>query len=234
MRARDNQLFLQADNLGARPGVKHGFFTRAGGARRFFEGMRFICCRQVHSAGCLTVAGEAWGENNQPEADAMVSREKGIVLKIITADCVPVLFADVKAEIIGAAHAGWRGALSGIIENTVKAMEALGASRHGITAALGPCIWQQSYEVGPEFPVPFLDEDRNNAELFVSSPRAGHYLFDLPGYVIKKLRRCGVTDISPSPADTFTDEKRFFSYRRDCLRGAVSTGRLVSAIALTA
>jgi polyphenol oxidase len=223
--------FLQADNLKDLPKVRHGFFTRMGCVNLGDGASPLLTCQQVHSPNCVTVT-DAWCMEYRPKADAMVTAVKGLALGILTADCVPVLFAHAKAEVIGAAHAGWRGAIGGVLANTIKAMEALGASRRGIVAALGPCIWQVSYEVGPEFPAPFLAEDPANEKLFGLSARAGHYLFDLPGYVVGTLRKLGVGDVEPSPADTFADETRFFSYRRDCLRGEASPGRLISAIAL--
>lgn len=224
--------FLQADNLKNLANVQHGFFTRDGHVALGNDAVCLLMCQQVHSADCVIVK-EVWEPDARPKADAMVTAVKGLGLGILTADCVPVLFAEAKAGVIGAAHAGWRGAQGGVLENTLKAMETLGASRQCIRAALGPCIWQQSYEVGPAFPEPFLAEDSAYKKFFQPSARTGHYLFDLPGYVSARLRKYGVQDIAPSPADTLADETRFFSYRRDCLRGETCPGRLVSAIALS-
>ena len=162
----------------------------------------------------------------------MVTKEKGIALGILTADCVPVLFADPVVGVIGAAHAGWQGALGGVIENTVKAMEALGASRRRIEAAIGPCIWQQSYEVGPEFPAPFLAEDTGHQRFFRPSRREGHFMFDLPRYAEAKLRAAQINLFDPSPADTCAEAERFFSYRRDTLNRAPRSGSLISVIVL--
>jgi polyphenol oxidase len=249
---------LQAENLLDLTGVRHGFFTRVGGAgeggalncdfsdgndhdvmenrRRVAESLgvdaaKLLSCFQVHSADVVTVS-KAWGVGERPKADAMVTREKGLALGVLTADCVPVLFADAKAGVIGAAHAGWRGALIGILENTLEAMEALGASRGAVRAAIGPCIWQSSYEVGPEFLAPFLAEDPAHEKLFRPAFRPGHYLFDLPGYVAGKLCALGVRDVEGSTADTCADEARFFSHRWSCLSGKPRGGSQVSAILL--
>ncbi len=236
---------FKAGNLKELYGIRHGFFTRSDGTgpKAFEEYVRLVAmqmgtkpsymvfCRQVHSPDCIKVV-EPW-KGPLPEADAMATREKGLALCIKTADCVPVLLADAMAGVIGAAHAGWRGAISGVIENTVKMMEGLGASRAAICAAIGPCIWQNSYEVGPEFLAPFLAENPENEKLFRPSVKPDHYMFDLAAYVKNKLLSLGVRDIEPSPADTCADETRFHSYRRDCLRGAQETGRLISAIVLT-
>ncbi len=162
----------------------------------------------------------------------MVTKEKGIALGILTADCVPLLFADPGAGVIGSAHAGWRGALTGVIENTLDAMEKLGANRKAVHAALGPCIWQNSYEVGPEFPAPFLAENADYARFFKPAFKSDRTMFNLPGYVEAKLRAAGVISIESSPADTLADEARFFSYRRACLQGTGRTGSLISVIVL--
>ena len=162
----------------------------------------------------------------------MVTNVKGIGLGVLTADCVPILLADRKAGVIGAVHAGWRGALSGIIENTVDAMEKLGARRGSIEAAIGPCIWQRSYEVGPEFPAPFLAENPDNERFFRPAFREGHTMFDLPGYAEAKLRNLRLGSVAPSPADTCADEARFFSYRRSTLRGFAREGNQISVVVL--
>ena len=254
---------LQAANMKELANIRHGFFTRNGGVSKgihaslncglsgYFEDAEvaenrrrvaeqigvlpenLLSCLQVHSPDVVTVT-RAWEKSGRPKADGMVTKEKGIALGILTADCLSVLFADAKEGVIGAAHAGWQGALSGVIENTVMAMEELGASRRGLCAALGPCIWQNSYEVGPEFPAPFMAEDPAQEKYFRPAFRSDHYMFDLPGYVTGKLRALGLRDIEASPADTYADEARFFSYRRDCHRGAGGGGRLISAIALAA
>lgn len=186
---------------------------------------------QVHSPKVVTVE-EPWGAFQNPEADAMVTARRGIALGIHTADCAPLLLADAKAGVIGAAHAGWRGALGGVVENTVAAMQKLGAVRKNVSVALGPCIGRNSYEVSLDFMAPFLAERAENQRFFMSALREGHATFDLPGYVMEKLRALGIFDIDPPPADTLADETRFFSYRRACLRGEGKTGSLISAIML--
>jgi YfiH family protein len=230
---------LQADNLIGLTGIRHGFFTRDAGLRagkssenrrRVSESLgvapdRLLSCRQIHSPDVVTVV-EPWRESDGPEADGMVTKERGIALGVLTADCAPVLFVDSAAGVIGAAHAGWRGAISGILENTVKAMEDLGALRKNMRAAIGPCIWQTSYEVGPEFPAPFLAENPAHKKYFRPAFKSDRTMFDLPGYVRGKLHDLGVPDVEPSPADTFADETRFFSYRR----GPENAGRMIAAI----
>jgi YfiH family protein len=193
---------------------------------------RLLSCYQIHSPDVVIVT-ELWNAAERPRADAMVTREKNIALGILTADCVPVLFADAKAGVIGAAHAGWRGALGGVLDNTVKAMEAQGAKRSQITAALGPCIWQKSYEVGSEFPAPFLAENPEQQKFFRPAFKADHYQFDLPGYVVNKLKGLGLNSVAPSIADTLPDEANWFSYRRNTLRGITRGGSLISVIMLT-
>lgn len=225
---------LQADNLKELAGVRHGFFTRKVDRAGVAESLgvkpeRLFTCRQIHSAK-VVVVDELWRE--LPEADAMVTKEKGVALGILTADCVPVLFADAGAGVIGAAHAGWRGAISGVLENTVKAMEELGALRKNIRGAIGPCIWQNSYEVGPEFPAPFLAEDGANEKYFRAAFKSDRYMFDLAGYVLGKLKALELRDVEPSVSDTFADEEFFYSYRRDTLRGEKQSGRLISGIML--
>jgi YfiH family protein len=160
----------------------------------------------------------------------MVTRQPGIALGILTADCAPVLFADAQAGIIGAAHAGWRGALSGVLEATVEAMAALGAEPRRIAAGIGPAIQQPSYEVGPEFPAPFLAEDGVNADLFRAAARPGHFLFDLTRYVERKLEHLALARIERAQGDTAAEPERFFSYRRACRRRESDYGRLLSAI----
>ena len=223
-------------------GVEHAFFTKAWGdgadreLRGRFEGClsvkkgKFLFCRQVHSAEVVTV-GQGWEPSAAPEADAMVTNQKGLALGILTADCVPVLFADAEAGVIGAAHAGWRGALSGVLAHTLAAMGRLGGEAGRVRAALGPCIWQGSYQVGAAFPAPFLAEDARNQRFFVPDVE-GKWRFDLPGYVVAKLEALGVGCVERSPADTCAEPERFFSHRYSTLRGEVRGGSLVSAIAL--
>jgi YfiH family protein len=162
----------------------------------------------------------------------MVTATPGIAIGILTADCVPVLLADREAKVIGGAHAGWKGARGGVIEATVAAMVALGARLDRIAAAIGPCIAQHSYEVGPEFPGRFLAEDKTNADFFIPAQRSGHSLFDIGGYVARRLEKCRVGTIQRSPNDTVTEEDSFFSYRRATLRGEADYGRGISVIML--
>jgi polyphenol oxidase len=190
-----------------------------------------LLCRQIHSPIAITV-GDVWEFKNAPEADAMVTDRPGIALGVLTADCVPVLLAARNVAVIGAVHAGWRGALGGVIDNTLEAMEKRGAQRKSIQAALGPCIWQNSYEVGPEFPAPFLAENPANERFFQNTRKGNHCQFDLSGYIASKLRALGITSIAASAADTCADPNLFFSHRYSTLRGEKREGSLVSAIVL--
>jgi polyphenol oxidase len=242
-------------------GVRHGFFGREGGvsdglyaslncgfgsgddlakvaenrarAARALgaTGGTLVTCYQVHSPDVVTV-DRPWRREANPKADGMATRTPGVALGILTADCAPVLFADPEAGVIGAAHAGWRGALGGVLEATLAAMKQLGAARARIRAAIGPCIAQASYEVGPEFPAAFLAEDTANARFFTPSRRAGHHMFDLGGYVERRLGRAGLAAIGRAAHDTAAEADRFFSYRRACLRGETDYGRELSAIVL--
>jgi YfiH family protein len=150
---------------------------------------------------------------------------------VLAADCAPVLFADGDAGVIGAAHAGWKGALGGVVDTTIAAMERLGARREHIQAAVGPCIGRDSYEVGPEFPAPFLAQDAGHATFFRPAARAGHFLFDLAGYLAHRLTRAGIT-ASVTGHDTLAAADDFFSYRRNILAGVRDYGRGLSAVAL--
>jgi hypothetical protein len=162
----------------------------------------------------------------------MVTRRRGVALGILAADCGPVLFADAEAGVVGAAHAGWRGAIGGVLEATVGAMESLGARRERIVAALGPTIAQPSYEVGPEFPAPFLDQAPGNGRFFRPAARAGHHMFDLPGYIVARLEAAGLARAGDVGRDTCAEADSFFSYRRTTLDGGRAYGRNISAIAL--
>ncbi len=240
-------------------GIRHAFFTRAGGvsgdvyaslncgygsdddrdnvtanrdramARIGLSAEALATTYQVHGTTVQVVA-DAGSPDDRAEADAMVSRTPGIALGILTADCAPVLFADSAARVIGAAHAGWRGALSGVIDETVAAMERLGARASDIVAGVGPCIAQASYEVGPEFRERFVAADATNETFF--DRVGGRDRFDLEGYVVGRLKRLGVAAVDGAGADTCADRDRFFSYRRSRLESERDFGRGLSAIAL--
>ncbi len=244
-----------------KPGISHGFFTRGGGhstgifaslncglgsgddpdlvkmnrdvvarALGVAEG-HVVTAHQVHSAEVIEVTS-VWAAEARPKVDGMVTRTKGIALGVLTADCGPVLFADAEAGVIGACHAGWKGALAGVTDVTIAAMEKLGAVREHIHAVLGPTIGHASYEVGPEFPNPFLEQNQACEKYFTSSVKNGHYLFDLQRYLLDELKRSGVASASNLALDTYTDESRFYSYRRATHRSEKDYGRLISAIAL--
>ena len=245
--------------LSAIPGLRHAFFTREGGVsggiyqglngglgsnddaahvaenrRRMAEQMgvtpdRFLSVHQVHSPDAVVAIGPWPGA--KPRADAIVTRTEGLAIGVTAADCGPILFVDPAARVIGAAHAGWKGALTGVIESTVDAMEQLGAARGGIVAAIGPLIRQHSYEVGGEFVERFLDADADNAAFFIPSDRSGHSMFDLAGFIRMRLENAGVLMIDDIGVDTYSDE-RFYSYRRSVHRGEPDYGRHVHAIAL--
>lgn len=189
-------------------------------------------CNQVHSADVHVIDSDERPEE-PPRADAMVTSRKNVALGVLTADCAPVLFADPADGIIGACHAGWRGALNGVIEATVEAMIELGARADNILAAVGPCIGQASYEVGPEFPEPFLEQDRNNAAFFSSGAREGHFQFDLSNYCTSRLSGLGLGEIFRLDCDTCQDEPNFFSYRRSRLRQEPDYGRQLSTILIS-
>jgi YfiH family protein len=186
---------------------------------------------QVHSPDVATVTAP-WRREEAPKVDAMVTDRPGITLGILTADCVPVLFADAGAGVIGAAHAGWRGALTGVLQATVEAMRALGARTAHIAAGIGPAIALRSYEVGPEFPAPFLAQDPANVAFFLPSVRPDRHMFDLPGYVARQLAGLGLAQVERLANDTCAEADRFFSYRRATLKGETDYGRDLSAISL--
>ncbi len=191
-----------------------------------------VTAYQVHSAD-VAVVDRAWEPGKGPKVDGLVTDKPGVALGILTADCAPVLFADFRAGVIGAAHAGWRGAVGGVLDATLAEMEKLGAKRGRIAAAVGPCIGRLSYQVGAEFPAHFLAERDDNARFFMPDPAVvGKWRFDLPGYVVAKLKALGVGGAEALPHDTCADEQRFFSYRRTCLRGEPDYGRGLSAISL--
>jgi YfiH family protein len=251
---------IQAPTLAELDGVQHRFFTRRGGVsaglysslncgygsgdapenvrenRRRVAGQfglgetDLLTVHQIHSTDVLTVAQDRWTSPGAPKADALVTDRPGVVLGVLAADCAPVLLADARAGVIGAAHAGWKGALNGVVETTIAAMERLGARRENLHAAIGPCIGRDSYEVGPEFPAPFLAQDDGNAAFFRAAPRAGHFLFDLAGYLRARTARAGVA-ATATGHDTLAATEDFFSYRRNTLSGVRDYGRGLSAIA---
>ena len=253
-------MMIQAETLKL-SGLRHAFFTREGGvsggvysslnggvgsrddAGRVAENRarmaaalavkphRFLTAYQVHSPDVI-VAEEPWPSNARPRADAIVTRTAGLAIGVSTADCGPVLFADADARVIGAAHAGWRGALLGVVERTVAAMERLGAVRGRIRAALGPMIGQDNYEVGPDFIARFAAEDKASADFFRPAVREGHAHFDLAGYIAARLDRAGVRQIEDLELCTYAEPERFFSFRRTTHRAEPDYGRHINAIAL--
>jgi YfiH family protein len=168
----------------------------------------------------------------RPKLDGLVSRTKGLAIGVLTADCGPVLFADVEAGLVGACHAGWKGALTGITDSTIALMEKLGGKRERMVAVLGPTIARESYEVGPEFPNAFLKQNADHARFFKPSSKEGHHMFDLPGYLMLRLKEAGVGVTRNLGLDTYADEAQFYSYRRATHRSEKDYGRLMSAIAL--
>ena len=190
-------------------------------------GAALVTVHQVHSPDVVTVA-EPWPDDARPQADALVTNRPGLLLGILTADCAPVLLADREAGVIGAAHAGWRGALAGVTDSTIAAMEALGAKRERIAAAIGPCIAQPSYEVDTGFVAKFGPD---NARFFKPG-REGHAQFDLEGYVAARLTAAGIATVERLNLDTYADQTRFYSYRRATHRGEADYGRQISVIGL--
>ncbi|MBX3505076.1 MAG: peptidoglycan editing factor PgeF [Parvibaculum sp.] len=252
---------LTAKPLDVLSHIRHGFFTREGGVSKGIyaslncgygsddatenvrenrarvaeklsvEREKLLTVYQIHSPDVVAVT-EPWTPDTAPQADAMVTATPGIALGILTADCAPVLFADKKARVIGAAHAGWKGALGGVLEATVEAMIRLGAERQDIAAAIGPCISQDAYEVGPEFRARFIEADEANARWFEPSDKDRHGMFDLPGYVEARLEAADIGTVSVLGQCTYQDEKRFFSFRRTTHRGEKDYGRQISALML--
>jgi YfiH family protein len=251
---------IQSSSLSA-PNVRHAFFTREGGvsegiyaslnggigSRDAPEKVRenrarmaaslgvapdhLVSCYQIHSADVI-VAETPWTRETAPRADAIVTKVAGLAIGVSTADCGPILFAHAQAGVIGAAHAGWKGALTGVIEATVAAMEKLGAARSRIAAAIGPLIRQANYEVGPEFVVRFKAGDPASEAFFKAAARENHAMFDLPGYIRSRLERTEIASVEDLGLCTYADEARFFSYRRTTHRGEPDYGRHVNAIAL--
>lgn len=185
---------------------------------------------QFHSPDVITVV-DTNDDEEPPRGDAMVTDRPGILLGIVTADCVPVLFADAQAGVVGAAHAGWKGAITGVTDNVISAMEALGADRTRITCAIGPCIAQKSYEVDEGFFRRFADDDAAN-ERFFADGKKGHYQFDIEGYVAARLATAGISKVECLGEDTYSQPDRFFSYRRSCHLGEPGYGRQISLIGL--
>lgn len=250
---------IEADALARLHGVAHGFFTRQGGVSDGVYGslncgqgskdnpasIRENRCRvavtlgaapdrllspwQVHSPDALIV--EAPWTGDRPQADALVTATPGLAIGILTADCAPVLFADPDAKIVGAAHAGWRGALSGVLEATIAAMEKLGAQPERIVAAVGPAIGPKSYEIGPEFEREFLATAPGSTRFFHQRADA-RPLFDLPAFCLDRLTLAGIGTVEHASADTYADESRFFSFRRTTHRKEDDYGRQISAIVL--
>lgn len=231
-------------------GVPHGFCGKAQGdvglggedlaavaehrraaAEAVLSGGWLVSLKQVHSPDCVIV-DDPWDEGHRPEADAMVTSRRGLVLGIVTADCAPVLFADRESGVIGAAHAGWRGAFTGVLEATLAAMESLGASRAAISAAIGPCIAQASYEVDEGFRQRFAEVDPDNDRHFAQG-RPGHWQFDLEGYCAARLESAGIRAVERLCRDTCGEADSFFSFRRATLAGEPDYGRQFSLIALS-
>jgi YfiH family protein len=194
-------------------------------------GAALATVHQVHSAEVVH-AVDAWPMDSRPRADAMVTDRPDLLLGILTADCAPVLFADGNARVIGAAHAGWRGALAGVTDSTIAAMEKLGARRDNIHAAIGPCIAQPSYEVDESFCARFIKDDADNERFFVAAGPAGKPHFDLEAYVMHRLIGAGIGDVEALNLDTYADADRFYSFRRATHAGEADYGRQLSAIAL--
>lgn len=205
--------------------------NRARAAAAVLPGARLVAVHQVHSPHCVTVT-EPWDDDSRPHADALVTDRPGLLLGVVTADCAPVLLADPEAGVIGAAHAGWKGALGGVTDATLAAMEALGARRKRIAAVVGPCIAQPSYEVGRGFADTFVAADPANARFFAFGRDDEHRQFDLPGYVAARLAAAGCGAVAALARDTYSDEQAFYSFRRATHRGEPNYGRQFSLIGL--
>ncbi|WP_018699427.1 peptidoglycan editing factor PgeF [Amorphus coralli] len=252
---------ITARELAGFDDIRHGFFTREGGVsdgiyaslnvgfgskdeqtavaenrKRVADRLgvaadRLVTPYQIHSPTALTVDGP-WPDGERPRGDAVVTATPGVAVGVATADCGPVLFADPGAQVVAAAHAGWRGAVGGVLESTIWAMEALGARRAATVASLGPTISQASYEVGPDFIQQLLDEDLANERYFAPAARPGHAMFDLPRYIEDRLRAAGIGTVGRLDACTYSEPDRFYSYRRSQHRNEPDYGRLISAIAI--
>lgn len=250
---------VESNALKALPGIRHAFFTREGGVSEgIYAGLNggtgsrddqervaenrarmaaslgvpaghLLTAWQIHSPDCVVV-DTPW--NERPKADAVATATPGIAAAVSIADCGPVLFADPQARVVGAAHAGWKGAVGGVLDSTLARMEELGARRERVVAAIGPLIRQPSYEVGPDFIENLTALDAANERFLVASERAHHARFDLPGYIAARLAQLGVGTIDDLGLDTYSDEARFYSYRRATHRNEPDYGRLVAAITL--
>lgn len=205
-------------------------FNRHAAATAVLEGARLATVYQVHSADCVMVT-EPWPDASRPHADALVTDRPGLLLGIVTADCAPVLFADRHAGVVGAAHAGWKGAVAGVTDATLDAMERLGANRANIAAAIGPCIARASYEVDARFRDHFIAENRANTRFFTNGA-PDHFQFDLELYVAHRLEAVGIGSVERLGLDTYADEARFFSYRRATHRKEPDYGRQIALIGL--
>ncbi len=215
------------------PSIAHGFFTRDADRKAVAQALEVavVGLKQIHSAKVVTFT-DPWDKDHPPEGDAIVTTQKNVGIFVITADCAPVLFADRSGKVVGAAHAGWKGALNGVLEATIAEMEKLGAKAADIEAAIGPCIGFQSYEVSEGFEKPFLEQDAANSVFFQKAERAGHLMFNLPGYVAHRLKNAGLAAVYDTQQDTLANEGSFCSYRRATLRGEKNDGRQLSAISI--
>jgi hypothetical protein len=254
-------MMLTSPRLAALSGIVHGFFTREGGVSdgvyaslngglgshderpRVLENRarmaaalgvapsHFATVHQTHSPDAVLIE-RPWDEAERPKADALVTRAPALAIAVSSADCGPVLFADEEARVIGAAHAGWKGALTGVLEATIARMEGEGARRANIKAALGPTISRRAYEVGPEFEARYREADAASRAFFEPAARDGHFMFDLPGYIALRLAAAGIGEVEDLGRCTFGDETLFYSYRRMTHRREKDYGRHLSAIAL--
>jgi polyphenol oxidase len=254
---------IEAAGLGQIAGVRHGFFTRQGGHSQGLyaslncglgsnddraavrrnrrsvaeavgaEPANLITVHQLHS-NIVIHATEPWDEDARPKGDAIVTRRPGIAAAILTADCAPVLMADTTVGIVAAAHAGWKGAIGRVLESTVDEIERLGGHRHHIVAAIGPAIGRAAYEVGEEFRNRFVASEPGNARFFIAADRPLHYRFDLQAYAAYRLEALGLRRVETIEACTYTEEQRFFSYRRATHRGEPDYGRQISVVMLEA
>ena len=250
---------IEASGLSAINGIRHGFFTREGGVSDGIYGSlnagygsdddsvkvaenrrriaaqlgvgsnRLLTIHQWHSAD-VVLAEKPWDVRRPPEGDAVVTDKPGISVAVLTADCTPVLFSSGDGRVVGAAHAGWKGAIGGILDATVARMKELGAK--DVHAAIGPTISQLNYEVGPEYRARFIDRDAASDRFFIPSAKPGHFMFDLPGFVRARLDDLELASIEDTALCTYADEQRFFSYRRTVHRGEADYGRQLSAICI--